>query len=1030
MTWNPVSVLLVTGGPVAASATPGSIGGGWIDATGSQFSITSGNLITAVTAGGSFQNQFLLRPSNETNPDHNYQIKINFNYQAPVGGLANSVLASLRVTSPTSNASGYIIGYNNGSIISDLVTAGGLSGLTAVSGPTTYTQPANGTPVYLIANCVQTSPTLTTLTVTLYLTANDSVLSATTTVSDSTSGMQNIDGQLGFNLLSATQGLVSGIETYTDVASYRVWNQLTSYTVAGGPVAAAPTPGSIGGGWIDALGSQFSITSGNLIQAVNNPNAFVNQYLLRPAGEVTIDHAYQTKINFIWSTSGGNTVYVAFRITGATSAANGYALGFVGTGSINALLVQNGSISGLSQLSGPTTFTGPSAGTAVYLIASCVQSLPYQTTITATLYLAADNSIICSTVQYTDITPSLQNIDGQSGIFLYSASEGLVSQLATYTTAGTAPWSTRTSYVVTGGPVAASPTPGSIGGGWIDATGSQFSITSGNLIQAVNSGGSFVNQYLVSPANQPNPSHNYQIKITFSYQAPSGGNANTVFAGLRITTPASNASSYLIGFQGGNISGYLITTGSLSALTVSSGTTTYSQPANGTSVYVLMTCVQTSPTLTTIYGSLYQTSNGALIAGPVTWTDSTVGMQNVDGQQGFNLYQCTQGLVSAIATYTDVPGFINPSNSAGCYQSPLNWAPDASAISAGYTGSVKAFNAGAYLRFYVTGASQVMLYLDSNFTSGYFAVQIDGGPLNSITGTPATGNTTFPIGLPDTGPHVIWVKLWSVTVGNGRWDGSTSVGVLGVGLPTGATMFAPTIKSLFVLLYGDSITEGSSSQGTIYGVVAADANQYAYSYYICEALYEIGYEYSIVGCAGQGYISAGVGAVLPMITIGNDANSAWDKVITGVTRLSGNLFSTQPNLIIVNQGTNDYNNNNTGIPLQQGIEALWAAFLVAAPKVSILTIVPFGGFVRADIDIAYATVANKRNFGLIDLNIVSRMPYYADSGGGIHPGVWGHANIASLMLPLVTNFISTSSGASSSGGGGTYVGGNWILGVP
>ncbi len=94
---------------------------------------------------------------------------------------------------------------------------------------------------------------------------------------------------------------------------------------------------------------------------------------------------------------------------------------------------------------------------------------------------------------------------------------------------------------------------------------------------------------------------------------------------------------------------------------------------------------------------------------------------------------------------------------------------------------------------------------------------------------------------------------------------------------------------------------------------------------------------------------------------------------------------------------------------------------------------PFGGYAAAGIAAGITAYLATRPGGAdtkfkdVDLNIASRQTLY----GGLHPGVWGHANIAALVIEQVIDTYNAVTGGGSGGGGGTATGinGSAILGI-
>jgi lysophospholipase L1-like esterase len=232
--WTPRSDYSPTGGPVAPSAAPGSIGGGWVDFTGSRWGYDGGtpNLLYS-NSSGAFSAPWidvaLLRPSTDDPADFAQQLRQHFVFTAQL-----NYWFMFRTLNPgnSSTQAGYLIGLNGGTLVGFSYAAGtGLVGMTASGSPTQPT-PAEGTGYYLIGNVVQTNGTTQTLTIQLFDTSDNPVGSLFSFV-DTTAALRNLNGRCGifrsrnsgsFGTTGNTSRLIyyddlTGASTYTAPAS-------------------------------------------------------------------------------------------------------------------------------------------------------------------------------------------------------------------------------------------------------------------------------------------------------------------------------------------------------------------------------------------------------------------------------------------------------------------------------------------------------------------------------------------------------------------------------------------------------------------------------------------------------------------------------------------------------------------------------------------------------------------------------------------------------------------------------------------
>ena len=357
-------------------------------------------------------------------------------------------------------------------------------------------------------------------------------------------------------------------------------------------------------------------------------------------------------------------------------------------------------------------------------------------------------------------------------------------------------------------------------------------------------------------------------------------------------------------------------------------------------------------------------------------------------------------------------------NDASCVLSGNNWEQG----SAGVT-SVQSSWAGAYARFYVTGATGVNILVDGTQTLGSINWQIDNGSILNTVQIPSGGNISG-IALPDTGPHIFTVYVSTFPAGDaGRWASTGYIGLKGIQLTGGGAAGNPSAVvtgTKRMLLYGDSISEGIRAFSNSPEV---DGNQYEYSFYLGQALKSVGYEYSISACSGQGYTIAGTSSVPPLFTPGNDSNSAWDKVSSATSRLSSGQFKVMPTLILDMHGTNDGLQSVASGTVTTAVQGFYTAVRAAAPLATLIGVIPFGGYVRAakiaGIN-AFIAASGDTNTFIIDLATDNRFSNTTFSGDGIHMQTTATGEIASLLIPavFVAAGVTSSSGGSGSGSGG------------
>jgi lysophospholipase L1-like esterase len=299
--------------------------------------------------------------------------------------------------------------------------------------------------------------------------------------------------------------------------------------------------------------------------------------------------------------------------------------------------------------------------------------------------------------------------------------------------------------------------------------------------------------------------------------------------------------------------------------------------------------------------------------------------------------------------------------------SPYNWGPP----STGADASAFTSNPGAWLRFSFTGSSSATLLLNTSALASApdggsclaLAVSIDDGPwalLRPRAGSP-NASVVLAAGLQPGAPHNVRVHLLATCETADRWLRAPAGGafwvVRGAALDTGASPLPPgALRPGTALVFGDSISEGTNAQN--YDVAAARCGG-PYGLAVSSALdtWAAGFaeamnaELGLAAFAAQGYStrnSLHYGSVPPLLTAGDEAATAWDKVCAGTSRLPA-LAARAPTYVVNALGFNDQNADVAPALLQATVAAwLPAARAAVDPTTTLLVVVPFGGEMRTN----------------------------------------------------------------------------------
>jgi hypothetical protein len=184
-------------------------------------------------------------------------------------------------------------------------------------------------------------------------------------------------------------------------------------------------------------------------------------------------------------------------------------------------------------------------------------------------------------------------------------------------------------------------------------------------------------------------------------------------------------------------------------------------------------------------------------------------------------------------------------------------------------------------------------------------------------------------------------------------------------------------------------------------------------------------EYGQNGFTGLGWTVAGAGGAGPVsfFTLGNDANSSWNKYWAGHSRLVGGLLSPAPDYIITNLGANDWN-VATGT-VTAAVTGYLTACRVAAPNAKIVLVTAYDGEGLAGVEAgftAYQAATPDASAFIINLNIAGLFNTSLNTGAatptagspdGVHLDYTLSGKVASLQMAAFKALFTSSAGGYS-----------------
>jgi lysophospholipase L1-like esterase len=362
-------------------------------------------------------------------------------------------------------------------------------------------------------------------------------------------------------------------------------------------------------------------------------------------------------------------------------------------------------------------------------------------------------------------------------------------------------------------------------------------------------------------------------------------------------------------------------------------------------------------------------STTALYAG-ATYTTPSAAFANTDATTAAIYHLDGDG------TDSNAPA-IQPTN-ANIIYSPYNW--DVTSVRA------QTVNPGAYFRAQITGTpTAITLLFDLTGISSptpQIKYRIDDGAwilttlASSITvAIPATNTWTS---------HRLEVVVKSAPETVNRWTSpqSSVVRFLGIALLPVAGVGAATIRprGLNVLAYGDSITEGVRTLNMTAGnTTDRNDSTLSWAHLLGDTL---GAEVGVVGFGAQGVTNPGNGNVPAMST-------SYNLLFQGVAR----VFTPAPDLIVINQGTNDAGTSVPVATFKTALTALVNNLLAATPTATLIAVMlPFNAaYGLAAFQAAAALCATPKRVTVID---TTGWWASADSSDALHP--YGYTSVSQL----------------------------------
>lgn len=359
-------------------------------------------------------------------------------------------------------------------------------------------------------------------------------------------------------------------------------------------------------------------------------------------------------------------------------------------------------------------------------------------------------------------------------------------------------------------------------------------------------------------------------------------------------------------------------------------------------------------------------------------------------------------------------------SSPGARFSPGTWA---GRDGRGGTESRRTWNNGAWCEWrWTTDAPQPTAVLQiTNPTPGSAVSLFLDGALTDNLPVPSSGGIPVP-GLSGPGPHTLRVYTRN-SPQEKRWSGENAYTVTGLAVDSRASPLPASPRRTWVLVVGDSITEGIQADN------GRDSSLRDYAFLLAQGLDAAGVDVGVSACGYSGWLRPGdAGGDVPAYFPPGGTGGRWSRIDSRTSLLDthGHLSADggvgqEPEMVLLNYGVNECLSGSDLGQMQASVSGAMAALRQAAPRARILLLVPPG---LADTRIypqgpryiealrAGAAEYQKRypaetSVQTLDLGVpVARALGSPAYGGGVHPGAAGHAFLAPRLLQAVLSALS------------------------
>ena len=249
---------------------------------------------------------------------------------------------------------------------------------------------------------------------------------------------------------------------------------------------------------------------------------------------------------------------------------------------------------------------------------------------------------------------------------------------------------------------------------------------------------------------------------------------------------------------------------------------------------------------------------------------------------------------------------------------------------------------------------------------------------------------TLPLATGLSGTHQVLLMVRSLNEQQSRWTPPlvSSITFLGFAVTGGAVQPSERPARPRIEFLGDSITEGVNVWPARPGKDTVCWREDGRLGFASQTAQALGAEWRQVGFGRQGLLIGGNGGV-PV------ANDAFNFIYQGIPR-----DSWQPDLVVINQGTNDMAANPA--TFRAAYQTFLATVRVGYPAAKIAALRPFGGFLATEIKAAVDARAAAGDARVFYIDTTGWLVAPADFTDTLHPNVQGSTKAAQALTAAIT----------------------------